>query len=104
MLKNLIFPTEIEVSDVHSLAMIPILDATLAMTIALIHDEYSNFKDISKYWAKGELPPRTISLAQTLCDRANELIKITDLYRNAVSLDLEKELHRGQFPEYYPEQ
>ena len=104
MLKNLVLPTEIEVGDVHSMAMMPILEATLAMTIALIHDDYSNFKDVSKYWAKGELPPRTISLAQTICNRANELIKIIDLYRNAVGLDLEKEMHRGEFPEYYPEQ
>jgi len=98
MLRRVTLPTELEVLAIPPLAILSVLQVTLAMTVAAIHCEHPNLDEIPSYFADGGQPPRPLTLAQTICDRADELRRILDLYRTAVYPDISRTKNTIDFP------
>jgi hypothetical protein len=84
MKTKITLPTELDVLAVPPLSMLSVLQTTLAMTIAAIHCEHPDLNEIPRYFADDGQLPKSMVLAQTICDRCNELDAITDLYQQAV--------------------
>jgi len=81
MKTKITLPTELEVLAVPPLSILSVLQATLAMTIAAIHCEHPDLNEIPRYLADEGLPPKSMVLAQTICDRCQELDAISDRYQ-----------------------
>jgi hypothetical protein len=87
MISQLTLPSELDVLAIPPVAILSVLQVALAMTVAAVHCEHPDLDEITGYLADGLQPPRSLHLAQTICDRADELNRIIDAYR--VSLDVE---------------
>lgn len=98
MLKNIALPRDLEVMAIPPLAMMTVSQAALAMMAAAIRCEHLNLDEIHLYFADGGLPPKSLSLAKTICDRADELINIIDAYRGAIAADVENLKQAADFP------
>jgi hypothetical protein len=90
MLKRLTMPTELEVLAIPPLALLSVTEVSLSMMAAAIHCEHLDLDEIPRYFADGLPPPKSLTLARTICDRAEELICILDAYRAAVHAEIAK--------------
>lgn len=90
MLMEIKLPCDLEVMAVPPLALISVAQAALAMTAAAIRCEHLDLDEYPRYFADGDLPPKSLSLAKTICDRTDELINILDAYRAAVDAELSR--------------
>ena len=86
MLKSVTLPKDLEVLAIPPLAIIAVAEVALAMTTAAIRCEHLNLG----YFADGDLPPKSLSIAKTICERAEELISILYAYQPAVDAEVSK--------------
>lgn len=83
-LKTITLPGEWEVLIDPPLASVAILQVALEMIATAIRCNHVDLNEIPDYFAKGEQPPTYLTLAQTICDRADELRRILHLYCHAI--------------------
>ena len=83
-LKTIALPSEREVLVDPPLATIAILQVALEMIVTAIRCNHIDMNEIPDYFANGEQPPTYLVLAQIICDRADELRRILNLYCHAI--------------------
>jgi hypothetical protein len=98
MLREIKLPCDLEVMAIPPLPLISVTEAALAMTAAAIRCEHLNLDEYPRYFADGELPPKSLSLAKTICERTEELINILDAYRQAINAEISKLKKAADFP------
>jgi len=90
ILRKVTLPSDLEVLAIPPLATISVAKVALAMTAAALRCEHLDLDEYPRYFADGELPPKSLSLAKTICDRAEELISILAAYHSAVDREVSK--------------
>jgi hypothetical protein len=90
MLREIKLPRDLEVLAIPPLALISVAKAALAMTAAAIRCEHLDLDEIPRYFAHGDLPPISLTLAKTICEQADSLISILDAYWHAVDAEVSK--------------
>jgi hypothetical protein len=90
MLREIRLPCDLEVMAIPPLALMSVAKAALAMTAAAIRCEHLDLDEYPRYFENDELPPRSLSLAKTICERTDELINILDAYRLAIDVEVSK--------------
>jgi hypothetical protein len=98
MPKKMTLPSELDVLATPPLALLSILDVTLTMTVAAIHGEHPDLDEITGYFANGDRPPKSLSLAQTICNRADNLKATIDKYRKSLHDDILKMKYPDDLP------
>ena len=98
MLRGIKLPCDLEVMAIPPLALIAVAQAVLAMTAAAIRCEHLNLDEYPRYFENDELPPKSLSLAKTICQRAEELINILSAYQGAVNAEVAKLKRAADFP------
>jgi hypothetical protein len=98
MLRKITLPCDLEVMAMPPLALITVAKTALAMTAAAIRCEHLNLDEYPLYFADGDLPPKSLSLAKTICERTEELINILVAYRAALDAEVSKLQKTADFP------
>lgn len=98
MTKKITLPSELDVLAVPPLAVLPILQVTLAMTTAAIHCEHPNLDEIPRYFYDNGQYSSSMLLAQTLCIRADELRPIIDRYLHALNMPFKSGKNNSDLP------
>ena len=97
MLREIKLPCDLEILAIPPVALISIAQAALAMTAAAIRCEHLDLDEYPRYFADGDLPPQSLSLAKTICERTEEFISILDAYRAAVDAEVSR-LKKADLP------
>jgi hypothetical protein len=90
MQRSITMPTELEVLAVPPLALLSVLEVSLTMLTAVIHCEHLDLNEFPRFFEAGGLPPKSLILARTICDRAQELTSILEAYQTAVLAEISK--------------
>ena len=98
MLREITLPCDLEVMAIPPLALISVAEAALAMTAAAIRCEHLDLDEYPRYFENDELPPKSLSLAKTICERTDELINILDAYQFALNAEVSKLKKAADFP------
>ena len=98
MLREITLPCDLEVMAIPPLALISVAEAALAMTAAAIRCEHLDLDEYPRYFENDELPPKSLSLAKTICERTDELINILDAYQFALNAEVSKLKTAADFP------
>ena len=98
MLRKITLSTELEVMAVPPLALLSVVEVALAMMTAAIHCEHLDLNDIPRYFADDCHPPKSLILAQTICDRSEELINILNAYRMAIDTEINRMKYAADLP------
>jgi hypothetical protein len=80
-LRCITLPTELDVLAAPPLASISVLEAALAMIVAVIHCEHPDLDEIQSYANDGIQPPGSLLLAQAICYQSDDLRLMLDTYR-----------------------
>ena len=97
-IRSVKLPTDFDILAVPSLTAIVVLEVALSMTVSAIHCEHIDLDELPRYIAEGDHPPRTLALAQNICDRADDLLKILVAYRDASNTEITSMKTANGFP------
>ena len=82
-------PTEHDLLTLSTLAPITILRSALSITITAIHCEHLDLDELPRYYEDKTPPPRSLALAQSICDIAGDLLLTIDDYRKTYREEME---------------
>lgn len=98
MLREIKLPCDLEVMAIPPLALIAVAETALAMTAAAIRCEHLDIDEYPRYFADGGLPPKSLSLAKTICERIEDLLNILGAYQFAVNAEVSKMKKSADLP------
>lgn len=96
--KYIKLPTGYDLLTLPTLAPITILKTALSITITAIHCEHLDLDELPMYFENELSPPKSLVLAQAICDSAFELLRYIEDYRKAHLADMDAMKRAAEFP------